>query len=187
MRKLSIIAIAAALFGTPAVAAGGPFLSLGNTDFVVLLGFITFILILVYYKVPGMLAGLLDQRAEGIRSDLDEARALREEAQALLASYERKSREVQDQAAQIVVHAKEEAAAAATKAHEDLQASIARRLSAAEEQILSAQAAAVTEVRNRAVTVAITAARSVIAGQMNASTANALIDASIKEVGQKLH
>lgn len=187
MRKVSTIAIAAAFFGSPAYAASGPFFSFGNTDFVVLLGFITFILILVYFKVPGTLTGLLDQRAEGIRSDLDEARALREEAQALLASYERKSREVQDQAAQIVVHAKEEAAASSAKAHEDLKVSIARRLAAADEQIASAQAAAVKEVRDRAVTVAVTAAHSVIAGQMKATTANALIDASIKEVGQKLH
>ncbi|MGB0913861.1 MAG: F0F1 ATP synthase subunit B [Phaeobacter italicus] len=172
---------------TPAFAASGPFLSLGNTDFVVLLGFILFGVVLVYFKVPGILGGLLDKRAEGIKSELDEARALREEAQALLASYDRKQREMQAQASQIVANAKDEAAAAAVQAKADLKASIARRLAAAEDQIASAEAGAVKDVRDRAIVVAVTAAQSVIASQMTAKAAGELIDASIEEVGRKLH
>ena len=98
-----------------------------------------------------MLAGMLDKRADGIRTDLDEARGLREEAQALLASYERKQREVQDQADRIVAQARAEAEAAAEQAKADLRQSIDRRLAAAEDQIASAEAAAVREVRDRAV------------------------------------
>ena len=82
MTKLTSTTLALfALAATPAAAASGPFFSLGNTDFVVLLSFILFALILVYFKVPGMIAGMLDKRAEGIQSDLNEARALREDAQ----------------------------------------------------------------------------------------------------------
>ena len=96
MRNLAtLLALTAA---TPAFAASGPFFSLGNTDFVVLLAFLLFIGVLVYFKVPGLLAGMLDKRAEGIQSELDEARALREEAQTILASYERKQKDVQEQA-----------------------------------------------------------------------------------------
>lgn len=109
---------------TPALAAKGPFFSLANTDFVVLIAFILFIGVIFYFKVPGMITGLLDKRAEGIQSELDEARALREEAQTLLASYERKQKDVQDQAEKIVDAAKAEAAAAAEQAKEDLKASI---------------------------------------------------------------
>ena len=94
MRKLAtLLALTAA---SPAFAASGPFLSLHNTNFVVLLAFILFIGVLVYYKVPGMLAAMLDKRADDIQSELDEARTLREEAQTLLASYERKQKEVHD-------------------------------------------------------------------------------------------
>ena len=103
--KQLIATLTAMVAASPALAATGPFFSLGNTDFVVLLGFILFIAVLVYFKVPGLLAGMLDKRAEGIRDELDEARSLREEAQALLASYERKSRDVQEQADRIVAHA----------------------------------------------------------------------------------
>ncbi|NOD94998.1 F0F1 ATP synthase subunit B [Ruegeria sp. HKCCD4884] len=177
------------IFGaaSPAFAAKGPFFSLGNTDFVVLLGFIVFIAVLFYFKVPGMIGGALDNRAEGIKSELDEARALHEEARSLLASYERKQREVQGQADAIVAAAKEDAALAAEQAKVDLEKSIERRLAAAQDQIASAEASAVKEVRDQAVSVAVAAAGSVLAKQMTAAQANKLIDASIADVGTKLH
>jgi len=172
---------------SPAFAASGPFFSLGNTDFVVLLGFIVFIAVLFYFKVPGMIGGALDTRAEGIKSELDEARALHEEARSLLASYERKQREVQTQADAIVAAAKEDAARAAEQAKVDLEHSIARRLAAAQDQIASAESSAVKEVRDQAVSVAVSAANAVLAKQMTATQANKLIDAAIADVGEKLH
>ncbi len=172
---------------SPALAASGPFFSLANTDFVVTLGFIVFIAVLFYFKVPGMIGGALDNRAEGIQAELDEARALHEEARSLLASYERKQREVQGQAEAIVAAAKEDAVLAAEQAKVDLEKSIARRLAAAQDQIASAEASAVKEVRDQAITVAVSAANAVLAKQMTATQANKLIDASIADVGEKLH
>lgn len=182
-----LLAAALALAATPAFAATGPFFSLKNTDFIVLVSFLLFIGVLVYFKVPAMLMGMLDKRAAQIRSELDEARALREEAQQLLASYERKQRDVAEQAERIVKHAREEASNAAEEAKAELQASMARRLAAAEEQIASAEAAAVKEVRDRAVQVAVAAAGDAIAKAMTAERANELIEASIKDVDAKLH
>src|SRR6056300_734471 len=172
---------------SPAAAASGPFFSLGNTDFIVTLGFLLFLVVLVYFKVPGLVAKMLDQRAEGIQSELDEARALREEAQTILASYERKQKEVQEQADRIVEHAKEEAKLAAEAAQEDLKKSIARRLQAAQDQIASAEASAVKEVRDMAVDVSVKAAREIVAAQMTAAQGNALIESAIKDVEAKLH
>ncbi len=136
MRKLAILLTLTA--ATPAFAASGPFFSLGNTDFIVLMAFILFVLVLLKFKVPSMLSGMLDKRADGIRSELEEARALREEAQTILASYERKQKEVQEQADRIVAQAKTDAGAAAEQAKADLAVSIERRLAAAGEQIASA-------------------------------------------------
>ncbi len=175
------------LAASPALAASGPFFSLGNTNFIVLLAFIVFIAVLVYFKVPGMIGGMLDKRADGIRADLEEARALREEAQTILASYERKHKEVAHQAEAIVEHAKKEAAEAAEAAKVALKATIARRLAAAEDQIKSAEVAAVNEVRNTAVTVAVGAAKDLIAKKMTAADGNKLIEAAIKDVETHLH
>ncbi|MCV2882343.1 F0F1 ATP synthase subunit B [Actibacterium sp. XHP0104] len=184
MKKLTALF---ALTASPALAASGPFFSLQNTNFVVLLAFILFIVVLAYFKVPGMLGGMLDKRAEGIRDELEKAKALREEAQTILASYERKQQEVKDQSARIVEHAKEEAQNAAKQAKADLEASIARRLQAAQDQIASAEAGAVRQVRDRAISVAIAAAADVISKKMDAASGNALIDDAIKQVEAKLH
>ncbi|WP_037293782.1 F0F1 ATP synthase subunit B [Roseobacter sp. CCS2] len=177
-----------AIVASPALAAGDkPFFSLANTDFVVLIAFVIFIGILLYFKVPGLVGGMLDKRADSIKAELDEAKALREEAQSLLASYERKQKEVQEQSARIVAAAKEEATNAATAAKDDIAKSITRRLAAAEEQIASAEASAVKEVRDQAIAVAVGAAKDVIAKQMDAKSAGALIDDSIATVAEKLH
>lgn len=182
-----ILTATAALTAQPAFAAGDAFFSLGNTDFIVLLAFILFIAVLVYYKVPTLVGGMLDKRAAGISSEIEEAKALQEEAKSLLADYERKHREVQDQADRIVAHAREEAQNAADQAHEDLKKSIARRMAAAEDQIASAQSQAVKEVRDKAIAVAIAAARDVIAKQMTDADKDKLIDDSIAQVEAKLH
>ena len=186
MRKLALLPVAL-IAANPAFAATGPFFSLTNTNFVVLLAFLLFIAVLVYFRVPTLIAGMLDKRAEGIRSELNEARALREEAQELLASYERKQKEVQAKADRIVEQARAEAAAAAEVAKQDMQASIERRLQAADEQIASAEAGAIREVRDRAIAIAIAAAREVIAKEMTAADGNKLIDDAIGVVEAKLH
>lgn len=172
---------------SPALAASGPFFSLRNTDFVVLIAFMVFVGIIVYYKVPAKITGLLDGRANQIKADLEEARALREEAKALLASYERKQKEVKEQSDRIVAAAKAEAEAAAQQAKADLKVSIARRLASAEEQITAAENSAVRAVREQAIAVAVAAAGEVLSKQMTAEGAQASIDAAIKQVDAKLH
>ncbi|PKP70389.1 MAG: ATP F0F1 synthase subunit B [Alphaproteobacteria bacterium HGW-Alphaproteobacteria-4] len=184
MKKLTAVFVLAA---SPAFAATGPFFSLHNTDFIVTLAFLLFVGVLFYYKVPAMLGGMLDKRAAGIKADLEEARSLREEAQEMLATYERKSREVQDTADLIVATARRDAMAAADAAKAELKVSIARRLKAAEEQIASAEAAAVRDVKHQAVSVAVAAAGELLAAQLSADAKAKLIDASIGEVATRLN
>jgi F-type H+-transporting ATPase subunit b len=185
MTRLATVLLA--LAASPALAASGPFFSLGNTDFVVTLSFLVFVGILLYFKVPAMVTGLLDKRAAQIKAELEEARALREEAKALLASYERRQKEVKEQADRIVSGAKAEAEAAAAQAQLDLKNAIARRLAAAEEQISAAEGSAVREVREKAISVAVAAAGELLAKQMTAEAAAASIDAAISQVEAKLH
>ena len=185
--KLVLATLALSMAAAPAIAATGPFFSLGNTDFVVLLAFLLFVGVLHYFRVPREVGKLLDKRADGIRAELDDARGLREEAQSLLASFERKQKDVQTQADRIVSNARDEANRSAEQAKVDIAKSIQRRLTAAEEQIQSAQDKAVRQVRDEAVTVAVAAARQVITDQMTAQRADKMIDESIQTVGAKLH
>lgn len=183
MKKL----IALLLTTTPAFAATGPFFSLGNTNFVVLLAFLIFVGILIYMGVPRKITGMLDARAAGIKADLEEAKTLREEARALLSSYERKQKDVQEQSERIVSQAKADAEAVARQAKEDLKDSIARRLVAAQEQIASAEAHALRSVREQAIALAIAAAGDVLTQQMTAKRTSDTIDAAIAQVEAKFH
>ena len=189
LRYATLATSALTLIAAPAFAAGGDygFASFFNTNYVVLIGFILFLALLFYFNVPAMILKMLDDRAETIRSELDEARNLRDEAQAVLAAYERKSREVAEQSQRIIDHAREEARLAADAAKEDLKQSIARRLKAAEEQITSAEEKATRELRNRAVDVAIAAAAKILVDSTTATEANKRIDAAIAEVESRLH
>ena len=186
MKKL-LTSVSMILVAAPAFAAGGPFFSLRTTDFVVGVAFIAFIGLLVYMGIPKKIGGMLDARAAGIKTDLDEARQLRDEARALLETYEAKQREVAEQSARIVATAKQEAEAAAAQAKVDLKASIARRMTAAAEQIESSVKAAERAVRDQAISVSVAVAADVLKRQMTAAQANAAIDASIEQVAAKLH
>lgn len=186
MRMIAALAALTAGAG-PALAATGPFVSLGNTDFIVLIAFLLFIGVLLYFRVPAIVGTLLDKRAEGIRRDLDEAKRLREEAQEIYASYERRQREVATQADQIVANAKREAEAQAAKAKADLKASIERRLKATEDQIASAESDAVRAVRDRAVQAAVAVASDLLRTQVASGQRPAGIDEAIDEVGRRLN
>lgn len=159
----------------------------GDTNLVVLLSTLLFIGVIVYLKVPAKIGAMLDARAERIGAELEEARRLREEAQTLLASYERKQKEVEATAREIVERARAEATRAAEQGKADLKSSIARRIKAAEDQIASAEASAMREVRDRAVAVAVAAAREALAKKMTKKAGAQLIDDSIKEVSARLH
>lgn len=187
MRRLLILPLALTAGPALAAPAGKPFFSLYNTDLVVAIAFALFLGILWYFKVPGLIAGLLDKRAEQIRSDLDEARRLREEAQELRASFERKRQGVAEQAERIIAKAKADAALAAQQAKAELEVTIARRLRAAEDQIAAAEAAAMRQVRNSAAQLAVAAAGDVIAGNLSNAQVKAMMDDSISTVEARLH
>ena len=185
MKKL--VFTLSALIQTPLLAASGTFFSLNNTDFVVTVAFVLFVAVLLYLKVPAMVTKMLDERSKGIQSELDEARSLMEEAQSLLASYERKQKEIAEQSERIIKNAKEEAALAADQAKKDLEVYIERRMAAANDQISSAQSGAIREVRNNAISVAISVVEEVIVSNIKPDESNTLIDTAISDVASKLH
>ena len=158
-----------------------------NATFFVGLAFLCFIGILFYFKVPAMLTGALDDRSKKIADDLEQARKLREEAQALLATYERKQRDALAEAEEIIAHAREEALREAEIAAKKLEEAIARRQQAALDKIALAETQAQKEVRDAAIEIAITAATAVVAQQVQGDRADALIDAATADLGRHLN
>ncbi|MEW5424305.1 F0F1 ATP synthase subunit B [Amorphus sp. 3PC139-8] len=161
---------------------------MGPADaFWALISLIIFLAILVYYGVPGLIVRSLDGRADRIRKELDEARRLREEAQALLADYQRKRREAEEEAEQIVADAKSEAERMTEEANAKLEDMIARRTKAAEDKISQAENQAVAEVRARAADLAIAAAERILSDKVKGQVADDLVAQSMDSVRNRLN
>lgn len=158
-----------------------------NPLFWVLVAFLTFVALVIYYKVPAIIGKMLDDRADGIRKELDEARKLREDAQALLADYQRKAREAESEARSIIDQAKREAEALAVDARKALAESVERRSKIAEEKIARAETQALSEVRATAVDTAISAAHELLKTRAGGSVGDGLISQSITDLRGKLN
>lgn len=153
----------------------------------VFIALLLFLGILVWAGVPGKIGAALDARANRIRKELDEARTLREEAQHLLAEYQRKRRQAEEEAAEIVEAAKREADMIVKDAKAKTEDFVARRTAAAEQKIALAERDAVNEVRASAVDVAVEAARKLLADRMDPKAGADLFKTSIDEVKAKLN
>ena len=158
-----------------------------NPLFWVLVAFLTFVALVIYYQVPAIVGKMLDDRADGIRKELDEARKLREDAQALLADYQRKAREAESEARSIIDQAKREAEALAVDARKALVESVERRSKIAEEKIARAETQALSEVRATAVDTAISAAHELLKTRAGGSVGDGLISQSITDLRGKLN
>ena len=143
-------------------------------------------IIVVWKPAKRMLIGGLDARAERIREELAAARNLREEAERTLASYQQRQRETAAQAEEIVAHAKAEAERIAAQSARDLEDTLRRRRRLAEERIAQEEARALAEIRAVTVDVAISAARRVIAAELDEERGSALIDDAIAALPHQL-
>ena len=150
---------------------------------------VAFVIVIVggIVKVGPVIGKSLDERAQRIKSELDEAQRLREDAQRALAEYQRKQRDALKEAEAIIAHAKAEAERIGRQAAQDLEAALERRTRQAEEKIAQEEAKALADVRNTAVDIAIAAARQIIAEQLDGKAGGALIDQAIAALPQRLH
>ena len=150
-------------------------------------GLVLFLALIVYLKVPGMLAKSLDERADQIRNDLSEAKRLREEAQHLLAEYQRKRKEAEADAANIVAAAEREAEMLTAEAKMKTEEFVANRTALSEQKIKQAEADAIKAVRSAAVDLAIAAAETVIAAKADAKVQTELFGNAVGEVKSRLN
>lgn len=148
---------------------------------------VIFLALVIYLKVPGMIARSLDQRADKIRDELEEARKLREEAQSLLAEYEKKRKDAEAEAAGIVEAARREAKMLADEAKVKTEEYVVRRTALAEQKIAQAERDAIAEVRSTAVDIGVEAARKLLGDKVDSKVAGQLFKSSLDAVKTKLN
>ena len=159
----------------------------GDPEFWVGVGTLIFLGILLWQRVPALVAKSLDARAASIASELDEARRLRGEAEALLAEYRKKRAAAEEEAGAILTEAKAEAERFAAESRVAIKTRIERRGKQAEAKIAQAEAQAVAEVRALAADAAIAAAEKLIAARLDDSKAADLVKRALEEIPSKLN
>ncbi len=159
---------------------------LSNPEFWVALAFVL-VVILAFRPAARSITATLDARAAKIRAQIEEARKLREDAQALLAEYQKKQRDAMAEAEKIIAQARAEAARLKIDAEKDLENAIARRKQQALERIAQTEAQAVAAVRNTAVEVAMAAAEKLIVSSLDPAKKAALADKAIAELPARMN
>ncbi|MDR6431655.1 F0F1 ATP synthase subunit B [Brucella pseudogrignonensis] len=158
-----------------------------DSTFWAFIALLLFIALIVYLKVPGVIGRSLDERAENIKKELEEARTLREEAQQLLAEYHRKRKEAEKEAGDIVAAAEREAKALLEDAKQATEDYVVRRNKLAEQKIATAETDAINAVRASAVDLAIAAAGKIVADKVDAKVAGTLFKDALGQVKTNLN
>ena len=153
-----------------------------DATMLVALAMLVVLALAIWKKVPVMIAGALDKQIAGIKQQLDQATALRAEAEAIKSEYEAKAKQAAIDAEAMKAAAEEEAKLIVARAKSDATALIGRRTQAAEEKIAAAERAAIADVRNKAASAASAAAAQLIAVHHDAKADAALIDESIAQL-----
>jgi len=158
-----------------------------DATFWVLIALILFIALVIYLRAPRLVTQALDKRAEAVKTELDEARKLREEAQSVLADYQRKAREAEQEAEEIIDAARREASAYAAEAVQRTDEYVERRTKIAEQKISQAETVALQEVRSLSTDLAIAAAERILTAKVKGAEAEKLISEAIDEAKARLH
>src|SRR5438128_11404512 len=158
-----------------------------GAEFWVAVAFVLFIGVLAYFQVHKLMVKGIDDRRDRIKAELNEARRLKEEAQALLAQYREKQQAAEQGAAVIVAGAKAEAERLAAEAKAKMEDFVARRTKMAESKIAQAEAQALADVRSAAAEAAVAAAETILTRTVKGKVAEDLIAKGIDDVKRKLN
>jgi F-type H+-transporting ATPase subunit b len=159
---------------------------LHDAEFWTGLALVVFLALLVVLKVPGAAAKALDAKAAKIQADLDEAKHLREEAQALLASLKAQREQTEKLAGEMLANASAEAKRLEVEAKAKLEDQIKRRAELAERRIANAEAQAAAEVRAAAADLATQMAETVLTARLAGAKSDPLVDAATSQIATRL-
>jgi F-type H+-transporting ATPase subunit b len=158
-----------------------------EAEFWVAVAFVLFLGVLAYFGAHRLLLKGIDDRRGRIRSELDEARRLKAEAEALFASYQRKQQEAEHEAQAIIASAKAEAERLAAEAETKVEDFVARHTKMAESKIAQAEAQALADVRAAAAEAAAAAAEAILSRTVKDKVADDLVTKGIAEAKGKLN
>ena len=159
-----------------------PALSLDNTNFVVLIAFIAFILLMLYLKVPSKIFGLLDDRSHSIENEINNANIILEESKTMLADLEREHKINIEKAKKIVIEAEAEAKNIVSAAKKEVRLDIERKVKLAEEQIKATEVSVIKSIKDKAIDQSILIAETELLKKVKNKKNKSNVDGSLKDL-----
>ncbi len=157
-----------------------------EAEFWVAVAFVIFLALLWHVEVHKTVGTVLDDRSKKVSAELEEARRLKSEAQALLAEYQKKQREAESEASSIIAQAKTEAQEIAAEAKTRMEEFVVRRTKMAETKIAQAEVQALADVRAAAAEAAVKASEKVLTESVKGKVASDLLSTAIRDVKTRL-
>jgi F-type H+-transporting ATPase subunit b len=193
IKKIALMLLTTALVGivltfsnVALAAADSPLLSLDNTNFVVSIAFFAFVAVLIYLRVPAKILGLLDNREQSIRDEIEGATSILEESKSLLAELEREHKVNISKAEKIVQEAETEAKRLLSESKKEIRLSIERKIRLAEEQIKATEDAVIKSIRDRAIDKAVSHAENHLGEMPKSKMSKAIMEDSFKRLDESL-
>ena len=147
-----------------------------------LVAFIIFVGIGLYLKAPKMITNLLDEQIQRVKKELSDAIELKEEANTLLAEYQRKKEDALKEADDIIANAKERAQiyeqAALTKSEEIIKRQEAQSI----EKINQAELQAMSKIQQTIVEQSINAAEKLVSEKISVEKSEQIFADSLKDI-----
>ncbi len=157
-----------------------------DTNIWVVFSFLLFVF--VAYKLGGKkVSGALDERIAEIKREIDTAESLRVEAQELLAQYQRKQRDAEKEAADIVASAQKQVAKIREAAEADITEMADRREAQLADRLKRIEDKAMADIQNHAAAMAVEAAKQIISQTLDEKTAANLTQTAINDLSKALN
>ena len=173
-------------YGAAYAAGSKKIISLDNTDFVVLISFLIFVGVLIYFKVPTIVASFLDKRSADIQNEIDKASEILEEAKEILSSIEADHIRTSETIEQMVMTAKDRAREDEEKAKKQIEELMKSKLISAEGQVRSSERKILEEIEARAIDLSIEKVRTKLSKSLSGNDYDKQFDASIRSIEKGL-
>ena len=172
--------------GVSNAAGSKKMFSLDNTDFVVLISFLIFVGVLIYFKVPSIIADFLDKRSDSIQNEIERASEILEEAKKILSSIESDHIKTTENIKQMVTTAKTRAREEEEKAKKYIEELMKNKLISAEGQVESSERKVLREIEQRAIDLSIEKVKISLSKSLSESDYERHFDNSINSVEKGL-
>ena len=173
-------------FETSYAAGSEKMFSLNNTDFVVLISFLIFVGVLIYFKVPSIIAKFLDKRSDDIKNEIERASEILEEAKQILSSIEADHIKTTETIEQMVIATRDRARDEEEKAKKHIEELMKNKLTSAEGQVKSNERKIIEEIEQRAIDLSVEKVRVKLSKSLSGDDYDRYFTSSMKSVEKGL-